>query len=257
MGARASLIFRTVDRIYAVSVIFACLLYAAEAHLVYGGDIGPHVKGVRNPWLDLPPEAPYVLPIDQASLIGRQDLQLEALPIPYLGDPSRAKLVILLLNPGTADDAEVRSAYTANQNRLGLTFESKYPFWPLDPEVAGTRAQTWWAPRLRAISAEVGIEVLRRHLMCIQFFPYHSRTFAAGNIRLPSQSFTVHLVRDAIQRECGIVIARGRDIWSRLVPEIAAYEHLYELANPRAVYLTPRNIRSNGFHALVRHLRIA
>jgi hypothetical protein len=70
---------------------------------------------MRNPWLELPHQAPYVL-ADDADAIERFNrtasarrqadrtwLHLELLPEPFLGDPA-APIVVLSLNPGYSPD---------------------------------------------------------------------------------------------------------------------------------------------------------
>jgi hypothetical protein len=59
-----------------------------------------------NPWLQLPKTLPHILPQDLRSIEKsgttpqKLGLRLEVLPIPYLGDPVKAPIVLLGLNPG-------------------------------------------------------------------------------------------------------------------------------------------------------------
>ncbi len=138
-----------------------------------------------------------MLPIDRATLSGLDGLQLDALPVPYVGSPLQAVLYLLLLNPGLAPESErLHDAYS-EQNRLGLTFRSRVPFWPLDPALAGVSGHTWWAQRFRRLADEVGWDTVRERVMCVQFFPYHSLTFSVPRVRPPSQTFSFGLVREA------------------------------------------------------------
>src|SRR5437016_5759177 len=92
-----------------------------------------------NPWMKLPAEAPYVLPEDDAILRGlghRKDLALHLLPVPFHGDPRQAPVVLLGLNPSyrlQADHDENDDADFLEQHRLTLAFESRVPFFSLDP----------------------------------------------------------------------------------------------------------------------------
>jgi len=209
---------------------------------------------LENPWGDLPAEPPYVLPIDHEAVAGARDLQLDALPVPYVGDPAQAAVYILALNPGLAGEPERISADAREQNRLGLTFASTYPFWSLDPRLAGTGGYEWWRPRLQRLADEVGWDVVHRRVMCVQYLPYHSRTFSASRLRIPSQRYSFWLVSEAARSGKVVVIARGHRLWTGAVPELLSSECV-ALRNPRAVFLTPRNMGSEAFGLVVNRLR--
>jgi len=60
---------------------------------------------MRNPWIDLPATAPFVLPCDNQGILDfnnkakpEHKIHLEVLPAPYTGNPE-AKIVLLNLNP--------------------------------------------------------------------------------------------------------------------------------------------------------------
>src|SRR5207302_2546478 len=67
-----------------------------------------------NPWLRLPADPPYVLPDDAAALsaeyIAQAEIRLDLLPMPFIGDPRSAPVVLLLQNPGwhPQDEHDVR-----------------------------------------------------------------------------------------------------------------------------------------------------
>lgn len=173
--------------------------------------------------------------------------------MPYIGSPSRASVYLLLLNPGYAPESERQHERYSEQNRLGLTFESRVPFWPLDQDLAGVSGFTWWTQRLRRLAEEVGWDTVRERVMCVQFFPYHSPAFSAERLSPPSQRYSVELVRDAARKGKTIVIARGRRLWSQAVPELANIPR-FELVNPRAVFITPNNVAGGRFGEIVRRL---
>jgi hypothetical protein len=120
------------------------------------------VGGDTNPWTGLPHQAPYVAPVDRELLtedvIRRGDLKLGCLPVPWIGDPSHADVVLLGLNPGwTAATEELEGGVYAEENRLGLTFESRVPMWNLDERLAGTPGHRWWSRRLRLVIERAGL----------------------------------------------------------------------------------------------------
>jgi len=212
---------------------------------------------VENPWADLPASPPYVLAQDRAALAGARDIRPDVLPVPFLGSPDRAQLYLLALNPGFGpDDVAVQqtNSYFAEQHRLSLMFRSAYPFWCLDPALAGTPGYRWWTARLRQLASIVGWDALREQLMCVQYFPYRSRTFDS-DASIPSQEFSFGLVRRALLDKTPIVFMRSRRLWERAVPELASYA-CYELLNPRAPFVTEANLRAGDFKRIVQALQV-
>lgn len=62
---------------------------------------------MENPWTDLPMDAPYVLPQDKPVLdkylttfTDDHTLRLDKLPLPYVGSPVLADVLLLALNGG-------------------------------------------------------------------------------------------------------------------------------------------------------------
>lgn len=97
---------------------------------------------VDNPWTSLPTAAPFVLDEDRSVVEGQSNLApgLAMPPVPYLGSPDHAELVLLNLNPGFRDEhvefmRHAQYDEYVEQNRLGLSFNSRVPFWSLDDTV--------------------------------------------------------------------------------------------------------------------------
>ena len=151
---------------------------------------------MQNPWLDLPPEPPFVAPADARSLArlrrladDRSALKLDLPPQPWTGNPNTAEVFMLVLNPGFSPDdyVEFGNADYAEQWRLALSFQTRTPFYFLDPAFSGTGGYRWWARRLRELIAEVGLEAVAQRVMCIEHFPYNSVSFKPLG-RYPPQS---------------------------------------------------------------------
>jgi hypothetical protein len=209
---------------------------------------------VDNPWVALPDRPPYVLPRDREGLSIARGVHLDVLPVPYLGSPARAELYLLALNPGYGDeDVCVNERYPqwVEQQRKGLTFEAAPPFWALDSRFAGAgiRGYDWWTSRLGSLASVVGWDFIRERAMCIQYFPYRSRTYRRGAL-LPSQHFSFELVRDAVARRVTVVIMRSRKLWYGAVPELVGYP-CHELTNPRVGYVSAGNMAPGAFSRLV------
>jgi hypothetical protein len=130
-----------------------------------------------NPWVSLPRQAPYVLPEDLAVLDGLRreyGLHLDVLPAPYAGDPERATVCILTLNPGYAetDHEDHLLPRYFDQRIAALTFKAEWPFPYLDPQLATTGGGRYWQSRLRRVLAEVGdAKRVAQRLMIVGAFP--------------------------------------------------------------------------------------
>lgn len=217
---------------------------------------------MQNPWESLPKRAPYVLQSDAPALnafnkVAGPDHQFDTslLPEPFFGSLD-APVVVLNLNPGrSTDDAKThaRPAFAA-MARCSLTHElTPYPFLHLQPNGDWPGAQ-WWHQRVRELCDDVGYERVIRNLACIQFSPYHSEKYSTASPRLPSQTYSFHLVRRAIARKAEIVILRSVRLWFGAVPELKDYAHLHRGANPRAPYLSRGNLK-HSYPTIARRLR--
>lgn len=171
---------------------------------------------MSNPWEALPAEAPYLLEEDVSEVVRFNarvgaDLKIhsELLPEPYVGDPD-APIVILGSNPGSGPDdpefsadARVRGAHRRNLLHLG----QHYPFYFLDPDLPQISGCTWWRNRLNGLIRRYGEAKLSHYLLCVEYFPYHSKCFRGG-IGVPSQQYGFDLVQRAIERNALVIIMR-------------------------------------------------
>lgn len=214
---------------------------------------------MQNPWVELPKAAPYVLAAD-APLLQAFNLRVMAnrksedknkytydtslLPEPYFGSLS-APVVVLNLNPGwSPDDGAVHAqAAFASMCRRSLAHELQpYPFLHLQPERT-TPGGEWWQRRTSELASEVGWEVVAKNLACIQFMPYHSEKYSTASPRLPSQEYSLDLVRRAMARGAEIVVMRAARLWMSAVPELGNYGRLHRAANPRGPFLSRGNLK--------------
>lgn len=78
-------------------------------------------------------------------------------------------------------------------------------------------------------------------IFCIEFFPYHSRSYKPLRSILPSQHYSFHLVKEAISRGALIIMLRGRRGWLMQVPELAGYP-FYILRSAQSGFISPRNL---------------
>jgi hypothetical protein len=100
----------------------------------------------------------------------------------------------------------------------------------------------WWMQRTARLARDIPTEQLAKRLLAVQYFPYHSARYTDSIPRLKSQEFAFGVVRKAIDRDALVVCTRSMRRWVKAVPELADYDRLATLKNPRAVYFTPRNL---------------
>jgi len=167
----------------------------ASGHLVHQAD-QPAIKAL--PPAKIAPHRTWSEYV-RASDFGGDDkqLQLQLLPIPFLGNVADAKVIVLLQNPGLApgdyyaelEHKDFRSRLEANLN--GNLNQHDYPFLFLDPDLAWHAGFTWWHRKLQPVIAAVaeklqssgrpttlrtGRQAVARHLAAIELLPYHSKT---------------------------------------------------------------------------------
>jgi hypothetical protein len=219
-------------------------------------DLGP------NPWLALPPRPPYVVPADAAVLDRlRRDygLHFDVLPAPYAGDPARATVCILTLNPGYAvtDAGDERQPRYREQRRAALTFRAEWPFPYLDPALADTGGGRYWQGRLRALVDAAGDpRRVAERLMLIEHFPYASHRFDALPEILPSQPYSFRLAGELARRGCVMIVARRLREWQLAVPELVERRaHVVHTLVPRSGSLSPATLGQAPFERVVAALR--
>lgn len=218
----------------------------------------------KNPWLKLPKTAPFVLKSDLKALEdcgvnpNILDWRLELLPVPYLGNLKKAKVVVLCLNPGydqkLDEKAYFKDKYYFRESLKSLKFTSHTPFYCLDTKFSYSGGYIWWTRLLRSLINSFGLTILSEKLMCLQYVGYHSKTFRKPSCVLPSQEFTFHLLRQAMRENKTIVIMRSKKLWMQSVPELESYPYI-ELKNYRMPFLTEKNIKKGDFQLLIRALQ--
>jgi hypothetical protein len=216
-----------------------------------------------NPWLTVPSEPPYLLRCDSdaisiynAKAQGMCRLQLNALPEPFFGRTT-APVVLLGLNPGFDErDPEVHSRpeFQALLRKNYMQGLSTFPFYFLDPRFESP-GRAWWERKLKPLLDMFKPRALARSILCVEYFPYHSRRFCHASLQVPSQEYGFDLVRSAIARGAVVVLMRARKLWIRRVPELEGYSRGFTLNNVRNVVVSPRNCA--GFDVVVSAIRDA
>jgi|ERR1700730_1218493 len=201
-----------------------------------------------NPWLAVPSEPPYLLFCDFEIIRAynathqnkKYQVQDTVLPEPFVG-VTTAPVILRGLNPGFNDqDPEVHSRpeFQALLRNNYCHASSAFPFYFLNPgfECSGRR---WWERLLRWLLEKFSPKELARSILCVEYFPYHSRNFNHASLRLPSQEYGFSLVRSAIARGSVVVIMRAERYWKASVPELEGYSRALRLNSRQNVSVSP------------------
>jgi hypothetical protein len=208
-----------------------------------------------NPWLRAPERPPYVLPED---VRGTAAFALNKVPCPWSGPAFSASVLMLSLNPGlSVDDQDQRDledpafVAMAKDQLMGLA-----PFPWLQDQWAHAGGARCWRARLRRLAQDVGEAAIGERFAVIEWLGYASARFITLSAPVPSQDFAGAVVRQAMEREAVIVVARS---WRRLVALVPGLQS-YPVVCMRSVmspYLTPRNAGEDGYERVVTMLRDA
>jgi hypothetical protein len=219
---------------------------------------------MQNPWPSSNTwSSPYILDTDVALVDShnrycRSGTQIikESFPQPYIGNPDKAKVVFLALNPGHCDldtkDHSENNEFIKSM-RLNLLHElTKRPFYPLDPRFINTGAGQWWWKRTKDLRNEgIDNDILAEKLMVIEWFPYHSRRFAKPSQLLSSQRYSFHLAKQMIGKKL-VVRMRSRKEWTEVHPEFGTAP---SLTNPRCGHVSKGNTTKELFALIIAELK--
>jgi len=218
-----------------------------------------------NPWIKLRNTAGiYILESDREQILRynarRRDsteLVLKSVPEPFIGNPNKATLILLLLNPGhSPDDPKAHSdpAFKKTLLRNLQHQETDFPFYPLNSAFSGTPTAQWWIPRTRKLkeAAEISDAELSEKLMAIEWFPYHSKSSGLPeNIICDSQRYSFHLVKQMLDNGKLVVRMRSKRHWQGV--DQRTLQHA--LKNPRSSYISKNNSAGELFDHMVEALR--
>lgn len=214
-----------------------------------------------NPWENLPTAAPYILPEDLKVIESHKNfigLRLDTLPEPLVGGLDNAKVVFLALNPGFMDsdvDVNMQLEQFINGCRKNLKDPFKSDFYYFTGGLEETGGYKWWSSKLKPlINHGITEETLKKKIMMVEYFPYHSVNYRHIGRFTPSQLFSFEIVKEAIKRNKIIVIMRSRGLWEQAVPELAGYP-LMTLSSAQNVVISPKNVGEINFRVLLSELR--
>jgi len=221
------------------------------------------VTKIDNPWKRIGSQPPFVLEEDIAAIEAFNSryghnadkrINLCHTPVPRNG-PVKAPVVFLLNNPSYPENT--LHGYKDEQiisRELESIRDENYPHLELTPE-------GYWYPRFKELMKEAGLspERLSCNICSIEIFPYRSRKFRHGSIKLQSQNYTFALVRERLANEALIIVMRGYSLWVKQIPELAAKMNhtVFRAKNPLCNYASRRNLPSGVFEKICLRLRAA
>lgn len=207
---------------------------------------------------------------------GDTRLHLGLIPVPFAGDLERAKVIVLLLNPGLEPDDyfgefKVPGFRDRLVDNLRQDFNrTEYPFVYLDPAISWHSGYRWWHGKFQGVIVglakawDVSYAEARRHLArllaCVELVPYHSVSYGlSARIRggLRSTQLAREYVHDVLQPrsdtgEVIIVVTRHCAEWG-----LAESAHVitYSGSETRAAHLTPKSRGGQRILDFARDLR--
>ena len=189
-----------------------------------------------------------------------QQVQRALPPVPYIGNPSTARVLLLGKNAAYTPEAEAdmeRLPALEAESHHSLTFEAAFPFFYLNPEFESTSGYKWWSDTLGEVLAAchgrgVDAETVLGRLACIQWHPYHSITSFDPDPLFPTQAYGQHLVREAVAANRLFVIQYGTKNernWRGVVPELPA--NSIKTKSAQSAKISAGNLPADDFKRLI------
>jgi hypothetical protein len=213
---------------------------------------------IDNPWKQSALSEPYVLDIDKPQIdsynVNKFDdpgyMHIELLPEPFYGNP-QAPVMLLSLNPGYAKNADA-DFYNLNEAACRLNLEhatQEYPFYLLNPAYREYTGHQWWYKHLSALIKDTTLQRVATNVCCVEFFPYHSRSFKASRLKLKSAYYRHELVVQA-KNDGHLIIMRAARHWYGAIPELKTYTNVCTLNSPQNPTISPNNMPPEWYDRL-------
>jgi len=205
---------------------------------------------MKNPWLNLRKTGgEYIAECDREHITPtiRNALAFDTLPWPYMGDLEKATVCVLTKSTIYEDalGAEKIDKRVVEKS-LVHSYDCCLPIVTLDPKFRGASLQEWWRGKLRGLISETSEQDVSRSMFVAQYVPYsHYRGRLGNPPTLPSQRYTISLVRKAMEDEKIIILIYPKRLWYEDIPELKIYGKCYTLVNPLHG-ITRRNVNGDG-----------
>jgi len=195
----------------------------------------PHTKRLINFWRKAPvvgvhPEdSVYVKSYNLRAKSDRKLYVDNFTPIPWVGNLHKAKVIIVMLNPGMSElpkqlhDERVERPYLVSnlrQNKNPLLFY-------LNPKLRETGGGIYWRRRFKSFvenvfdNPEDGYDKIARQICIVQIIAYHSRKNPSSiRSKLPSaRAIREWILEEVKLKRRKVLVIRGyNDIWPKIKP---------------------------------------
>ena len=200
---------------------------------------------------------------DASRCLGGKDgnkLHLDRIPIPYVGDLSKASIFILTLNPGHEladyyfefEDDAYRQALVNNLKQENL--DPKFPFFYLNPQFSTTGGYSYWFPEFKEVITRLMVKYkmtfddahskLAQKVAVMELVPYASvDSGPLGSLpdklcsaRLAMQYVGNHVRPKVIKGEAIAIVLRQHKRWMESLPR--QKEGIFRNKNPRSAHLS-------------------
>ena len=207
----------------------------------------------------------------------KSKLDLSIIPLHFIGDISKAKVLVLNLNPGI--NKKNLSFYKDNeeyQKKIinNLTFkdpkffefdyytENNEGYWSrLSPLFSDKYSEKIAKNKISKDTKDLDI-FFTKNIALVEFFPYHSKKYnncydMLGKSKegkkdyLPSQKFVFELIKERLNNSADdviIIISRSRSKWFEAIKELKNYSNCYILSNPQNPSFKKENIMKCQFN---------
>ena len=108
------------------------------------------------------------------------------------------------------------------------------------------RGARWWTHKLKEPLQIAEAHMVANTILCIEYFPYPSRTFKAMPSPVASQEYSFASADQAIDRNAVIVAMRAKRLWEQAVPRLVGYPRLFTLNSSQNVAISRKNC-ADGF----------
>jgi hypothetical protein len=167
-------------------------------------------------------------------------------PCPFEGDLKRAKVILLLANPGFTPKGKRNASTSKDHDRSGF---NDWGLWGLSSKTSKSMHQ-WWRARLSAFvndqESEDEWRKLSLNIAAYQAVPWASESFHEMN-RLPSKQLSAATLKTLGDGKI-FVVMRQKKYWREILDGVNC--KVIYTNNPLSSYLTAGNMDINDFELL-------
>lgn len=234
---------------------------------------------MANPWIVSNPfsslynkRGEYVLKGDETFVniynnAHPNDLQLQLMPEPFIGDFCNSKLMILMGNPGYTscleDDWHSEKAFL-NVIQSSWNHTKPFYYYTVDRKTINgmlvNKMLDWYCNPGNVYWNKLLCEICENLNLCpelvfeAELLPYHSKDFSTIRnslnsnkywnvfVNMDSTKYLLQLIQCAMMCDKVIIIARAQALYFKLCPALKYYPHLYVLKSTQGIYFTENNI---------------